>query len=99
MRASVLLAILPLALAAPQKRAPLVIPRDAELIQGKYIVKLKDVSSDFTAQADTVISSIAADADLVYENFGGFAATLTEEEIEALRSNPAVSQAFPTLIH
>jgi subtilisin family serine protease len=90
MRASVLLAILPLALAAPQKRAPLVIPRDAELIQGKYIVKLKESSGDFTTQADNVISSIAADADLVYENFGGFAATLTKEEIEALRSNPAV---------
>ncbi|KFA74139.1 hypothetical protein S40288_08182 [Stachybotrys chartarum IBT 40288] len=90
MRASVLLAVLPLALAAPQKRAPLIVPRDVDLIEGHYIVKLKASSDEFSAQADTVISSIAADADLVYENFGGFAASMTEEEVEALRSNPNV---------
>jgi subtilisin family serine protease len=53
-------------------------------------VKLKAAQGEFQATADEVIASIAADADLVYQNFGGFAATLTAEEVEALRSNPNV---------
>ena len=46
MRASTLLALLPMAMAAPQAKraspAPLIVPRGAELIAGKYIVKMKD---------------------------------------------------------
>ena len=91
MKFSAVLAILPLALAAPQKRAPLHVPRDANLIEGHYIVKLKaPAEGEFRAAVDEVVANIAADADLVYENFGGFAASLSEEEVEALRSNPAV---------
>jgi subtilisin family serine protease len=90
MRVSLALALLPLALAAPQKRAPLHVPRGAQLIENHYIVKLKAAQGEFQATADEVIASIAADADLVYQNFGGFAATLTAEEVEALRSNPNV---------
>jgi subtilisin family serine protease len=91
MRASVALALLPLALAAPQKRAPLHVPRDVNLVEGQYIVKLKaPAEGEFTASINSVVASIAADADIVYEDFGGFAATLTPEEVEALRSNPSV---------
>ncbi|KAH7312683.1 alkaline phosphatase [Stachybotrys elegans] len=90
MKFSAILAVLPLALAAPQKRAPLHVPRDVDLIEGHYIVKLKAPEGEFRTAVDSVVSSIVADADHVYENFGGFAATLTPEEVEALRSNPAV---------
>lgn len=90
MRFSAALALLPLALAAPQKRAPLHVPRDVPLVDNHYIVKLKAPQGEFRTTVDALVSSIAADADLVYENFGGFAATLTAEEVEALRSNPSV---------
>ncbi|KAI9149875.1 Subtilisin-like serine protease AsES [Paramyrothecium foliicola] len=104
MRASLALALLPLALAAPQKRAPLHVPRDVNLVEDHYIVKLKAPEGEFQATVDALVSDIAADADLVYENFGGFAASLTKEEVEALRSNPNVEyieqdaeiQAFAT---
>ncbi|KAH7318414.1 subtilisin-like protease PR1I [Stachybotrys elegans] len=91
MRASILIAALPLAMAAPQKRAPLIVPRDVEIIPNKYIVKLKEpAEGEVSAAIDTVVSSIAADADVVYENLGGFAATLSDEEVESLRSSGAV---------
>jgi hypothetical protein len=91
MRVSVLLATLPLALAAPQKRAPLHIPRNVELVEDKYIVKLRVPSDgDVSATVDAAVSVIAADADQIFETFGGFAATLTKEEIETLRSSPNV---------
>jgi hypothetical protein len=91
MRVSAALALLPLTLAAPQKRAPLHIPRDVQLIEDHYIVKLKAPEGEFRATVDALVADIAADADLVYENFGGFAASLTAKEVEALRSNPNVS--------
>jgi subtilisin family serine protease len=93
MRASVLLALLPLAAAAPaiQKRAPLVTPTgDAEIVEGKYIVKMKEVASNVRVKVDSAVQSIAADADTVFENIGAFAATLTDEEVETLRDNPDV---------
>jgi hypothetical protein len=96
MHAIALLSLLPLALGAPTKRAPLYIPEDAELLEGKYIIKLKspEVGIASTASAKKLIEStvdkIDADADYVYEKIGGFAASLTEEEVEALRSNPNV---------
>ena len=88
MRSAALFAVLPLALAAPHKRAPLHIPRDVDLIEGKYIVKVKS-SSEVGIQS--AIQSIAAEAETVFETFGGFAASLTSEELDTLRSNPDVS--------
>lgn len=87
MRSVALLAALPLALAAPHKRAPLHIPRDVDLIEGKYIVKVKAQSE---VGIQSAIQSIAAQADTVFETFGGFSASLTEEELDTLRSNPDV---------
>ena len=93
MRVEALLALLPLVAAAPHKRAPLHIPRDVELIEGKYIVKMKEPSKDgVSAQMiDQAVASIASKADFVYDNIGGFASSLTEEEIEKLRNDPNVS--------
>ena len=94
MRSATLLALLPMAMAAPSvvKRdspAPLVVPRGASLVEGKYIVKFKkDVG---TSSVDSAISTVSADADYVYKNhFSGFAGSLTAEELEQLRNDPNV---------
>ncbi|RYP62611.1 hypothetical protein DL771_009654 [Monosporascus sp. 5C6A] len=95
MRSATLLALLPLAMAAPggvkrDSPAPLVKPRGAEIVEGKYIVKMKDTVS--TASVDSAVASVAADADYVYKNgkFQGFASSLTDAEVEALQNDPNV---------
>jgi hypothetical protein len=96
MRADILVACLPaVALAAPAKRAPLHIPRDVELITGKYIVKMKEPESSImeasvSSKIEECVESIAADADFIYDVVGGFASSLSDEEVEALRDNPNV---------
>lgn len=94
MRSATLLALLPMALAAPAitKRdspAPVIIPRSSQVVDGKYIVKFKkDVVA---ASVDSAIASIAADADYKYTNsFKGFAASITDDELELLKNNPTV---------
>ncbi|VUC37993.1 unnamed protein product [Clonostachys rosea] len=91
MRVSALLSILPLVAAAPAAKreeiAPLHVPRDVEVIPGKYIVKLKDG----TVSISSTISSIEAKPDFEYEGgFSGFAGALTEAEVQALRESPEV---------
>ncbi|XWW96256.1 hypothetical protein V2A60_004229 [Cordyceps javanica] len=92
MRSSTLLALLPLAFAAPATRsgsAPVLVPRGAKVIEGKYIVKMKD-NVDAGARV-SMISSIAADADHTYSSsFHGFSASLTPEELEKLKNDPSV---------
>ncbi|KFA62440.1 hypothetical protein S40285_06096 [Stachybotrys chlorohalonatus IBT 40285] len=94
MRSATLLALLPLALAAPAKRsstAPLLRPRGADIVEGKYIVRMKADSVSASAAVDSAVASIAADADYTYSTtFTGFAASLTEEEVSALREDPSV---------
>jgi hypothetical protein len=93
MKVSTLLAILPLAMAAPAKRsfpAPVLVPRGAQVVEGKYIIKMK--SDAGIASVTSAISSIVADADHTYEHsFHGFAASLTPQELEKLRGDPNVS--------
>lgn len=96
MRSSTLLALLPLAMAAPSttKRsslAPLITPRGAELVEGKYIVRMNKDS--ISTAVSSAISSIAASADYTYvKSFSGFAASLSEKELEALRNDPNVAE-------
>lgn len=98
MRTATALALLPLALAAPSKRAtpaPVVKPRGAQLVEGKYIVKMKA-----DAKADSVqssIQSVSGDADFVYNSskFKGFAGSLSAEELEALQNNDDVGLCRP----
>ncbi|KAI1770405.1 peptidase S8/S53 domain-containing protein [Hypoxylon cercidicola] len=93
MRTATALALLPLALAVPSKReipAPVIKPLGAQLIEGKYIVKMKA-----GAKADSVqssIQSVSSDADFVYSSnkFQGFAGSLSAEELEALQNNDDV---------
>ncbi|KAI1204155.1 peptidase S8/S53 domain-containing protein [Annulohypoxylon truncatum] len=90
MRTTAALALLPLALAEPSKRATpaLVIkPRGAQLIDGKYIVKMKtNVDTD---SLHSSIQAISSNADFVYNSndFKGFASSLSAEELEALQNN------------
>lgn len=97
MRFSTLLALIPLALAAPSKRsspAPLHVPRDtgSNLIAGKYIVKLYDHVA--TESLQRTMTTTAAKPDHVYDvpGFKGFASALTSTEIENLKNHPDVSQ-------
>ncbi|KAI0842767.1 subtilisin-like protein [Hypoxylon sp. FL0890] len=91
--AAFLLSLLPLALAAPAKRAepaPLIRPRGSKLVEGKYIVKLYETSA-ITALEDAM-SHFEGDADHVYnvEGFKGFASALTAEALEKLQNHPDV---------
>ncbi|KKP06357.1 proteinase T [Trichoderma harzianum] len=95
MRLSVLLSLLPMVLAAPatEKRAtpaPLLTPTSKHgLVADQYIVKFKDGSS--LQAVDETLTKIASDAHHVYQHvFKGFAATLDQETLEALRSHPDV---------
>ncbi|KAI8628626.1 subtilisin-like protease PR1K [Xylariaceae sp. FL1651] len=93
MHAAVILAALPLALAAPSKRAtpaPLLKPRSGEIIEGKYIVKMK--GSTGTEVLETHKNMVASKVDYTYNShkFAGFAASMTPEEVEALQQLPDV---------
>lgn len=95
MLVSTLIALLPLALAAPAKRAspaPLLKPRDADLIEGKFIVKLTD-GIKLSSVSDAVTEA-KEKADLTYsDSFEGFAVSLSDEEVETLRDDPDVSES------
>lgn len=98
MRTATLLSLLPLAFAAPAKRAepaPLLKPRGSQLLEGKYIVKLYE-NSAISALADTM-SAFEGDADHIYDikGFKGFASTLTPENLETLQNHPDVC---PTIV-
>ncbi|TGJ84926.1 hypothetical protein E0Z10_g3835 [Xylaria hypoxylon] len=92
MRSAALLALLPLAFAAPSRRsspAPLHVPRSTgkNLVEGKYIVKLYD-----DIVTNSLHTAMAAEPDHVYNvpGFKGFASALTAEEIESLQNHPDV---------
>ncbi|KAK7946143.1 peptidase S8/S53 domain-containing protein [Apiospora aurea] len=94
MRTATLIALLPLALAAPSTKraqpAPVIKPRGATLVDGKYIVKMKSgVKSD---SMSTTMSSFAANAEHVYNTgkFNGFASALTPEELKTLQDDENV---------
>lgn len=96
MRASTLLALVPLAAAAPynthakrEHPAPVVVPRGGQQIDGKYIVRMK--KDAVNAAVSSAISSIKAEADFEYaKSFRGFAATLDADELELLKQDPNV---------
>jgi hypothetical protein len=92
MHVSLLLSLLPAVLAAPKAKrsepAPLIVPRGdpADLIPGQYIVKLRD-DSPFSV-LDDAMRLFPNDADQIYNGtFNGFAAKLSESDVEALRDD------------
>jgi hypothetical protein len=89
-----------LVLAAPSKRAspaPLLKPRNGDIIEGKYIVKMK--SSTGVHALDSHKSLVSSKVDYTYNShkFAGFAASMTAEEVEALQNMPEVS-GWPFLL-
>lgn len=96
MRVSSLLALLPLAMAAPSRRAspaPVLVPRGAQVLEGRYIVKMKTDCQ--LSEVESAISGVSAGADHRYSHsFTGFAASLTPGELEILQNDPNVSSIF-----
>ncbi|KAI1281430.1 subtilisin-like protease PR1K [Xylaria sp. FL0933] len=93
MRSAAILAALPLALAVPSKRAspaPLLKPRNADIIEGKYIVKMKSSSTVETLEAHKNLVSSKVDYTYNSHKFAGFAVSMTPEEVEALQNMPDV---------
>ncbi|KAI1342512.1 proteinase T-like protein [Xylariaceae sp. FL0016] len=95
MRSFLALALVPLALAAPAKRAepaPLLVPRDNgdNLIEGQYIVKLYDEAE--MSALDTTLSAMHAKAKHSWttKGFKGFAAALDAEELATLQNHAHV---------
>ncbi|KAH7384573.1 subtilisin-like serine protease-like protein PR1A [Pyrenochaeta sp. MPI-SDFR-AT-0127] len=94
MQLSLLLSLLPLALALPapaqQERAPLIVPRDGAPIPGRYIVKFKNDDLDNFIQ--NALKLLKKDPAHVYKfgNFGGFAAEITDDIVNLLRLLPGV---------
>lgn len=94
MRTSVIFSLLPLAFAAPARRAepaPLLKPRGAKLIEGKFIVKMKDEIS--ASVLDEAMTTFEGEADQVWDvpGFKGFASTLDDAAIQTLQNHPDVS--------
>lgn len=89
MKLSLLLSLLPLALAAP---APMVVPRAGSPIPGRYIVKMKN--QDLQKLIDTALKLLKKDPAHVYGfgNFGGFAADMADDMVELMRNLPGVSR-------
>ncbi|CAH0058347.1 unnamed protein product [Clonostachys solani] len=101
MRTSLLLAVLPSVLSAPAGRSEpariLSRGEGADVVANKYIVKFKD--SGASASVDSVLSTISASADHVFEHvFKGFAGELTLEALESLRNHPDVDYIEPDTV-
>ncbi|KAI0200716.1 subtilisin-like protease PR1K [Astrocystis sublimbata] len=93
MRSAAIIAALPLALAAPSKRAspaPLIRPQNGDIIEGKFIVKMKSTAG--VSVLETHKNMVSAKADFTYNShrFSGFAASMTADEVEALQNMPDV---------
>lgn len=101
MRVSSLLAFLPLAMAVPSRRsspAPVLVPRGAQVLEGKYIVKMR--TEAHVSAVESAISGVSAGADHRYSHsFSGFAAALTPGELEILKNDPNVSSIFYRKLH
>lgn len=96
MRAGLVLALLPSALAVPRARraepAPLLGTSvdDSPLVANKYIVKFKNEVSAATVD-DAATSILSSSPDHVYTSvFSGFAAILDDDTLTALRDHPDV---------
>ncbi|KAI3337549.1 subtilisin-like protease PR1K [Xylariaceae sp. AK1471] len=93
MRSATILAALPLVLAAPSKRAspaPLLKPENGDIIEGKYIVKMKSGTGVDALDSHKSLISSKPDYTYNFQKFNGFAASMTAEEVEALQNMPDV---------
>lgn len=88
MKLSLILALLPLALAAP---APMILPRAGTLIPGRYIVKMKN--ENMQQLVNTALKLLRKDPLHTYGfgGFGGFAADMQDDIVDLIRNLPGVS--------
>lgn len=105
MRLSVLLSLLPLALAGPTGKrsepAPILAPRGnaADMIDDKYIVKFKE-GSPLSILEDAFKMLDDGKPENVFEGlFSGFSGKFSKLTLEALRNHPDVSQLVLSSIH
>lgn len=88
MKLSVLLALLPLALAAP---APLILPRAGSPIPGKYIVKMKNENLQQIMTAAMKLLQKDPEHTYGFGGFGGFSAAMSDDIVKLIRNLPGVS--------
>ena len=88
MKLSLLLALLPVALALP---APVIVPRAGSPIPGRYIVKMKN--ENLQALIDAALKVLKKDPvhDYKFAGFGGFTADMADDIVELLQNLPGVS--------
>ncbi|SPO02014.1 related to Cuticle-degrading protease [Cephalotrichum gorgonifer] len=99
MKLSVVLSLLPLALARPSESrrrdgpAPIIRRSDATAIPDKYIVVMKASDGMSTQSMKSTIATMDVKADHVYDSpkFKGFAGKLTEDKLAALQDDPSVA--------
>ncbi|KAF2116128.1 subtilisin-like serine protease-like protein PR1A [Lophiotrema nucula] len=85
MHASILLALLPTALAAP-----LIIPRDSALVPGKFIVKFNQgASSEQIEEAKSLLAS-SPDHEYNFGGFEGFAGSISSSTVSKLQALDAI---------
>lgn len=98
MKAATILSLLPLAIAAPASKraggpAPVLVPRDSgdNLIEGQYIVKLKNGMS--ISSVDDTLSLFEGEAEHEWKEgeFKGFAAKLDAAALDKIANHPDVS--------
>ncbi|CBX91628.1 similar to subtilisin-like serine protease PR1A [Plenodomus lingam JN3] len=87
MKLSILLALLPVALALP---APVIVPRAGSPIPGKFIVKMKN--ENLEELINSALKLLNKDPAHVYNfgGFGGFAAEMNDGLVQLLRNLPGV---------
>ncbi|KAK3353850.1 peptidase S8/S53 domain-containing protein [Lasiosphaeria hispida] len=93
---SAVLALLPLALAAPttsgpiDKRAPILQARTGQVVPGKYIVKLKSSASDAALTAAVAKLGKTKANHIFRGKFKGFASTIDADTLSAIQPLPEV---------
>ncbi|KAF2203617.1 subtilisin-like protein [Delitschia confertaspora ATCC 74209] len=85
MHASFLLALLPFALAAP-----VITPRNTQVIPGKYIVKLKTSASDANLDEALALLPTAPEHKYKFGGFNGFAGKISDAAVKKLQALDAI---------
>ena len=94
MKLSLLIALLPVALALP---APVIVPRAGTPIPGRYIVKMKNQNLETLINNSLKLHN--KDPAHIYQfgGFGGFSADMADDIVELLRNLPGVSSCSSSM--
>jgi len=92
MHSALLLTLLPFVLAAP---APIITPRGAQVIPGKYIVKLKESASKANLEEAVSLLKEKPEHKYGFGKFAGFAGKINAATIKKLQDLDAVGSLNP----